>query len=558
MMKVSFLILTLFILTACNNKDQSRVEYIPILSPPEKTSHDTTSDGVVDGSGGNLEKTSYEEFQKIIREDLPILTDELLKRSIKYFSYNNQSINDLSARTNVPELHYDSYVDEDDYFIRNNELFVNPFNNISKEIQLFFTINKDQILNVSKKLIFIPKKESCLSDNHNPRESDTAISSDRKICFSYNSFKGFQDSELVKKLLVMTIHEIAHYLDKSELEAQELQYFFSSNYYGKNLILIGNDKFNSYFNYLRQTTNVMNDFLEFAEDGSYKTICKRKSDLAKLHDYIENDEAFSTFLPYSLYEDFAYFSYRLECPYVTEGPDQLTVSEAILLTQSMKKLFKEFNQRLRTIYELLFPTTIVQNNIDILKLPYVQMDRFKRIEFYLKHHYIPKEGDQFQTLNETLNFPKCFLKDKNGKLFHGKTIKLSGYEFFKDVRLYSLELSQKRFEFLILTHFKSHGNLISLEQYKDNKFTTSLITKKGFNSRLIPSKEDIMLWREEKIERHTFFMHPLLSKQSEIPFTPYLNSIKYIADKKKFNPYHTTLIEAPIKDKSFSIYCEYP
>ena len=30
------------------------------------------------------------------------------------------------------------------------------------------------------------------------------------------------------------------------------------------------------------------------------------------------------------------------------------------------------------------------------------------------------------------------------------------------------------------------------------------------------------------------------------------------ADKKKFNPYHTTLIEAPIKDKSFSIYCEYP
>ena len=86
-MKKFIIILCLAIVGSC--KDKTNTEYLYLPSEVEENISSVKSDGVVDGSGGNLVKTTFDDFQFIVKNRLPFYLEDLLQRTeIIFNSYD--------------------------------------------------------------------------------------------------------------------------------------------------------------------------------------------------------------------------------------------------------------------------------------------------------------------------------------------------------------------------------------------------------------------------------------------------------------------------------------
>ena len=229
---------------SCKEKEIEK-EYIQVPSEPIESTKNQK--GVVDGSGGNLVNTSFSEFENIVTNDLRYFIRDLVDRSLLYFSYKDHPSSDTG--------------------------YERPYEKIPDEVQNIFITRKDEIKDVSKKLYFKVKKEPCFSTNHLDSNSDAAISDDGTMCFSYESFKRFKHTELIRKLLIMSMHEITHHLGLDETQAEIIQDFYENSPYGKDLILFNNSLYEAFKRKNSNKTFKLNQIIEATAHRNYKRAC---------------------------------------------------------------------------------------------------------------------------------------------------------------------------------------------------------------------------------------------------------------------------------------------
>lgn len=204
------------------------------------------NEGVVDGSGGNVVRTSYEEFEKVVNGQLPALVRDLVDRSHLYFSF---------AEEEKRSLEY------------------SLFHSISEDVENLFLSNQSKSKDIYKDITYKPKKGPCLSTNHGGSHTDAAINDKGEMCLSYESFKRFKDEELLKNLLIMSMHEVSHKFGYDEDKAQVIQDFYEISRAGKSLILVGNDETKVYQNYVNAKTRRINYAMGFINQGMANSAC---------------------------------------------------------------------------------------------------------------------------------------------------------------------------------------------------------------------------------------------------------------------------------------------
>lgn len=257
-------------MASCKEGSKTEYVYLPVDSGEQKpdtitmgqTSH---SQGVVDGSGGNITKISYEDFEEFVIKYLPYLSLQLVSRTVKSFSYRNEEVTDVYGGS--------------------------FYKNIPSELYDLFDDNKEELTKLLTSIKFKPKKESCISNNHQTKEADAAINREGVLCLSYKGFKSFKTEVLMRNLLVMVMHELSHFFGYNEQKAQLVQDFYENHSHGRSLILVDNPSFMTYYFYLMKKTKKFNDMMEYVIKGEYIYACAILN-----HSYYNMHEDHSTYL----------------------------------------------------------------------------------------------------------------------------------------------------------------------------------------------------------------------------------------------------------------------
>tara|TARA_Y100000296_G_scaffold86754_1_gene127688 strand:+ start:157 stop:1758 length:1602 start_codon:yes stop_codon:yes gene_type:complete len=337
-MRFRLFILIVLIFSAC--KEKTRTEYIevsPAPSLPEKnTSNEVKKNsGVVDGSGGNIARTDFNEFKDIVENQLKYHLIDTTERALFYF----EQIKDV------------------------RDIFGSPLDQIDPVVQKLFIDYKNRLDDLDNKLNFVAKEEHCVSSNHEGK-SDAAINESGEMCFSYGSFKRFKNEALLKNLLIISMHELSHYIGYNEEQASVVQYFFEYQH-GKHMILFNNSLFDEYFNYINQKTKDFNFIVSSFNKGLYKLACR-----SLVYNYLVNyRESKSYFLTPPSFFDLdikEHSNILLENMNICEDVD----SEKELTAEDKKKLFNSItlaaskrNEFINSFLRYIYPRLDLNNGV---------------------------------------------------------------------------------------------------------------------------------------------------------------------------------------------------
>ncbi len=537
MRKFLYLHLILLVLISCSKEkvvENNQIEYIKI----PQSNPTLVQKGGVDGSGGNITKISYQEFKDIIADKLPPMVDELIKRSIVYFSYKDQTRYELSAV--FDEISYENNVHK----------IINPFEHIPDLIKDFLSEDTEFFTSFLKQVKYRAEKDACVSNNHANHHTDAAINDKTEICLSYKSFKNFQGTELYRNLLVMIMHEVSHAKGYNERDASLIQEFFNSHHFGKNLIIIGNYKFQNYYHYLRQTIERLDNYLSLINFGDFEQFCQMEGVLSTIERYIEVDDSFSTFVPYAMqelykdsfigachrginYKDTPYFYY-----------DKLEIIE------ETSKFLAGLNKKLEKIYAFLFPNLWNKNYFHTANIPTVNNEYLKKLEQFERLGFMPTRDSYLKSPYKDMEHPNCIIRDTKGNIYHGEEIE--EFSFFRDnTKIFDIEIGINKNLNIRLYTSRNYGYYIHLDVLKENSFSI----KEDINRHRFEYKEGLEI--SEINENYTFYMNPELTPKREITIIPYLNEATFSDNSKRFDPFKNTITSMPIAAPELKLICEY-
>lgn len=246
-MKKFIIILCLAIVGSC--KDKTNTEYVYLPSEVEENITSVKSDGVVDGSGGNLVKTTFDDFEFIVKNRLPFYLEDLLQRTeIIFKSYDGYD--------------FIGFIPVTDHVKTVSDMFLNDSYLVQKKIS---------------QISFNPKKSKCETTNHKTSHTDAGMSDDGVMCLSYESFKSLKDQTLIRQLLIMSMHEMSHYVGYDEDQAEIVQDFFENNLLGRDLILHDSSNLEIYLVKRNEETDKWNSILRNFKRKNYDEACHQYS-----------------------------------------------------------------------------------------------------------------------------------------------------------------------------------------------------------------------------------------------------------------------------------------
>ncbi len=485
--------------------------------------------GGVDGSGGNLTKVSYKEFREVVTNQLPFLTQTLINRTQNYLSYRGTDKLLVKELNNKPDI-----IDGE---------YTSIYSTIPEYItQLFTSTNKFKLL--IKKISYHPKKGQCISDNHKDEMTDAAINSAGVICLSYDSFKGYEGTNLLRKLLVITMHEVTHYAGGDENEASEVQNFYDTHKVGKNLILIGNQRFANYERYIDNTLKIIEQLIfKISTTTHYNEYCDIAENLGNLHKYLDKENSFSSTLPLELQEDFSSAPYMFGiCSRPQNIWDDVSKDDVYSTFEELVKLSRDYNKKLKNINKLIHPYTYSDdftNRLFIKKVPEISFDKknfdILHESYYWPPHPIWETGELYCRFSQddmelsAKNLPL----DRKNNIFESKKEVFHYEKGNKPNRENSIEVRY-------LDHQIYHD--VTMELPKNTLFSYT---------------GDHVYFRPQNDRQIKFRLHSELNNKKSFKFHIYENT-SYLTDNSHTpNPLKNTIKQAPKISTTIEVNCSY-
>ena len=241
----------------------------------QQKADENKASGGVDGSGGNLSAWTYEAFDQWVREENPYFTRDMVHR---LYVIQKNSPGDFA-----------------------------PEQELAKR---FLEISEPQFMSALEKISYFTAQESCPSGSHEKR--DGSYIADGRVCLSHSAFKNLPLANLVSKILILTMHELAHMRGLNEVEASKWQKIFETGDMGTKSILILNPNYKNFRLKLSQVVQNLKTALDYAQSESEDL---RKGSVRfqiRAQQQAEDLLSYSSYLPsYILLRDPKYFASQL-------------------------------------------------------------------------------------------------------------------------------------------------------------------------------------------------------------------------------------------------------
>lgn len=430
-----------FLKSLKNSVSLKKVKILPIIfvvlficgcnETDKKTSsgNNALSEGGVDGSGGNLKSFEYLSFKDWI--------ENIHKHYLRDAVYRL-----LTIKKNSPE-----------------EFKFNPI------VDKFLGENPDKILDLAQSLKFISNPKSCRSSNHG--DSDSAVTKDGVVCFSFPAFKRFTSMEFLNKLLAISFHEMAHMRGFSEKEAVELQLSLEDNEkLGKEIFLTNNLDYRISRELVAMMGRHLGSALSFLMSRNDESLINACNSLTRAHENATNfyfyGQALPTFLESETTEKLAFPIGQLSLLNCRKFAKKELAQKIALIIEDFISISKNFER-----YESPLCTGNLCTNRRWIRAISTEEDLLK---WNLVKNYFNDDLDYPITMEDNIS---CHLKNltdnKNVELVVDQgALKVSGDE-----------LAQSTFKYIFLIKDMFLKNIVEISlQHQQN---VQLFNVKGFS-----------------------------------------------------------------------------